>query len=93
MTHNHLLAIVVPVLKRGTSLNLRDFQNSPSDTKKAIEDLFVNLLLFLVVAYSLRPIRRGDRTSVAVVPRDADEKLQSIKLALLCECIPRHVPG
>lgn len=52
MPHNHLLAIVVPVLERGTSLNLRDFQNSPPDTKKAIEDLFVNLLLFLVVSYS-----------------------------------------
>lgn len=51
MPHNHLLAIIGPVLKKGTSLNLEDFENSLSDINRAIQDLIVGTLLFLAVAY------------------------------------------
>jgi len=52
MLHNHLLAIVGPVLKKGTSLHLWEFEDSLSETNKAIQDLFGSTVLFLAVAYS-----------------------------------------
>lgn len=52
MLHNHFLVIVGPVLKKGTSLNLEEFENSLSDINRAIQDLIVSTLFFLTVAYS-----------------------------------------
>jgi hypothetical protein len=52
MPHNHLFAIMAPVFKKGTSLDLEQFENSLSDINRSIQDLIVSVLLFIAVAYS-----------------------------------------